>query len=173
MAHDEILDIVDENDEVIGTATRKEVYEKKYCRRIVHVIIINDKNEILLQKRAKHLSFAPLYWTTSASGHVLSGDTYEAAAYRELQEEVGIKPDKLFFLRKELYKDQNNQHGFLAFFVCRYNGPFKVDFSEVAEVTFFSLKTIKDMITNKEKIHQEFISFIEKHSTELQNLHKF
>ena len=47
----EIFDIVDECDEVIGSASREEVHRKGLKHRSVH-LVFNRKGEVLLQKRS-------------------------------------------------------------------------------------------------------------------------
>ena len=79
----EFLDVVNENDEVVGKASKKEIYEKSLTHRIVHVFVFNDKGEMVLQVRSKDSPFCPLYWDTAASGHVQSGESYEEAAFKE------------------------------------------------------------------------------------------
>ncbi|MCA9460196.1 MAG: NUDIX domain-containing protein, partial [Nanoarchaeota archaeon] len=82
----ELLDIVNRKDEVIGVASKEDVYKKSLTHRIVHILIFNDKNELALQLRSKKVSFCPSHWSTSVGGHVQSGESYEGAALREYQE---------------------------------------------------------------------------------------
>lgn len=84
----ELLDIADNNDVVIGKASRSEIYRKLLCHRIVHVMVFNSAGEIFLQKRSSEVSFSPNHWSTSAGGHVQSDETYKEAALREYQEEL-------------------------------------------------------------------------------------
>ena len=51
----EYLDIINENDQIIGQASKKDIYNKMLRHRIVHVLIFNNKNEMLLQQRNKKL----------------------------------------------------------------------------------------------------------------------
>ncbi len=87
---EEIFDVVDENDEVIGRETRREVHEKNLRHRAVHIFVRNRHGEIFLQKRSALKDRHPGKWDSSASGHLDSGENYEDAARRELEEEVGI-----------------------------------------------------------------------------------
>lgn len=99
----ERFDIVDENDTVIGQALRHNVHRNKSLihRSITVLVFINDK--LLLQKRSQTKDTYPGFWTSSCSGHVLSGDSYEETAKRELTEELGIKPKRpLTLLGKDL-----------------------------------------------------------------------
>lgn len=90
MSKEEILDLVDEEDEVISQATRKEVREKSLLHRIAKIIIVNDKGEFLVQKRSKNKDIFPGYWDFGVAETVCSGESYEEAASRGLKEEIGI-----------------------------------------------------------------------------------
>lgn len=88
---DERFDVVDANDCVIGQATRKEVHAKKLFHRAVHILVFRSDGRVLLQQRSLLKDTSPGKWTTSCSGHVDSGETYEQAALRELREEIAIE----------------------------------------------------------------------------------
>ena len=87
----DIFDVVNERDEVIGRAPRKEVHAKGLMHRAVHVLVFNGKGQIFLQKRSLKKDREPGKWDSSAAGHVDSGETYDACAVRELHEEIGWK----------------------------------------------------------------------------------
>jgi 16S rRNA (adenine1518-N6/adenine1519-N6)-dimethyltransferase len=86
----EIFDVVDERDQVIGQATRKEVHEKRLLHRAVHVFVLNRRGDLLLQRRSMLKDAHPGVWDSSVSGHLDSGEDYATAAVRELGEEMGI-----------------------------------------------------------------------------------
>lgn len=87
----EIFDIVDEHDCVIGQAPRGEVHAKNLWHRAVHVIVFNRAGQVFLQKRSMTKDMSPGLWDSSCAGHVDSGEDYDHAAWRELQEELGVK----------------------------------------------------------------------------------
>ncbi|MCO5051686.1 MAG: NUDIX domain-containing protein [Verrucomicrobiae bacterium] len=87
---EEIFDVVNERDEVIGQAPRKEVHAKQLRHRAVHVLVFNARGEVFLQKRSQWKDTARGQWDSSASGHVDAGETYDACAVRELREEIGL-----------------------------------------------------------------------------------
>ena len=87
---EEIFDIVNERDEVIGRASRREVHRTGLWHRAVHVFVFNARGELFLQKRSMTKDSSPGLWDSSASGHVDSGEDYDACAVRELREEIGL-----------------------------------------------------------------------------------
>ncbi len=91
----EILDIINMDDQVIGQATREDVYAQKHMHRIVHVIVRDSAGRFLLQIRSETVKYLPLHWSTAVGGHVQTGETYKEAAWRELEEEIGITDGEL------------------------------------------------------------------------------
>lgn len=87
----EILDIVNDNDEVIGQAERKRVHREGLVCRLVYVCFYTANREVILQKRSDIKKNDPGKLTTTASGHVASGQSYLEAAVRETFEETGIE----------------------------------------------------------------------------------
>ena len=159
----EILDIVDDKDEVVGRASHAEIYEKFLTHRIAHVLLFNDKGEMALQLRSKHKRFCPQHWVTAVGRHVQSGESYEEAALREMEEEIGIKiPIK--FLRKDEYEDPQREGftKFLGTFKAKYDGAFEVNPEEVERVEYFSLEVIQQMVEVGEKFHPELLFLLKR-----------
>ena len=88
----EYIDVLDKNGNKTGEIKEKNnIYNDGDFHKTIHVWIINDNNEILVQKRSpKKETFAGL-WAISVAGHVRSGETSIDAAKRELREELGQK----------------------------------------------------------------------------------
>ncbi|WP_309400525.1 NUDIX hydrolase [Cerasicoccus maritimus] len=86
----ELFDVVDEQDVVIGQAPRYQVHAEGLRHRAVHILVWNSQNQLFLQKRSMNKDQMPGVWTTSCSGHVDSGENYDIAAVREISEELGI-----------------------------------------------------------------------------------
>jgi isopentenyldiphosphate isomerase len=90
--NDEIFDIVNDRDEVIGRMPRAVAHRDGHKHRAVHVLVFNARGELFLQKRSMTKDTSPGVWDSSASGHVDSGEDYDACAVRELREEIGLTP---------------------------------------------------------------------------------
>ena len=88
---EELLDLVSEHDEVIGTATREEVYAKGLRNyRVVHAFIINGDGQLWIPRRVSSKKLYPNGLDYSVAGHVESGETYEEALVKETREEVNL-----------------------------------------------------------------------------------
>ena len=158
----ELLDVVDAEDRVIGTAPKPEIYRQLLPHRIVHVLIFNQKGEMALQLRSKNLSFCPHHWSTAVGGHVQSGESYEQAAQREYQEELN-QQSVLHLFSKDLYQLPQRPPKFVVTFKTIYDGPFSPNPEEVEKVAFFSLPHIKSMIQQGERFHPELLFLLEKY----------
>jgi isopentenyl-diphosphate delta-isomerase type 1 len=97
---EEIFDVVDEHDAVIGRETRRRVHLLGLKHRAVHVLVFNARGDLFLQKRSMLKDNWPGVWDSSSSGHVDAGEDYDPCAVRELREELGwtidSAPDRLF-----------------------------------------------------------------------------
>ncbi len=158
----EYMDIVNDLDEVIGTAPLSEIYEKKHLHRIVHILIFNDQGEIALQMRSKEKSFCPLHWSTSVGGHVQAGESYEAAGLREMREEAGISAP-LTFLGADRYDGPGGLSKFFGTFRATHGGPFDVGQHEVDRIEFFPLAEVWEMMAQGEKINPELLFLLKKY----------
>jgi len=103
---DELLDLVDENDMVVGTINRadyhKLVNESLGYIRAAELFIVNDKGQVWTPVRTADKTIAPNGYDYSASGHVGAGETYLQALIRETKEEINldISENELVFMAK-------------------------------------------------------------------------
>ena len=94
----EYIDIFDENNNPIGEKKEKQqAHEDGNFHRTAHVWIINDKNELLLQKRSTRKKSHPNCWDISGAGHIKAGEAIIDGAIRELKEELGIEIEEYIF----------------------------------------------------------------------------
>lgn len=87
---DEIFDVVDEHNCVVGTASRAEVHRLGLRHRACHIIVFDLQSRVLVQQRSLTKDNSPGLWDSSSAGHVDSGESYASCAIRELKEELGI-----------------------------------------------------------------------------------
>jgi isopentenyldiphosphate isomerase len=89
---DDLLDVVDDQDRIIGTALKSVCHQRGLLHRSVFVFLFID-GKLALQRRSSKKDVRPNKLTASATGHVVSGESYAAAAKRELREELGVDAD--------------------------------------------------------------------------------
>jgi 16S rRNA (adenine1518-N6/adenine1519-N6)-dimethyltransferase len=141
------MDIVNEDDEVIGQDTRAAIHSRGDIHRGVHVFVVNRNGRLLLQQRASSTNYYPGYWDASAGGQVAAGETYEQAAIRELDEELGCQPGPLDLVAKyNSYSSRQREKRML--FIHRCEGPFRLS-KQVQEVRFVRPEEIARMVENE------------------------
>ncbi len=136
--------VVDENDRVIGTAPRGEVHGNNLRHRAVHLLIFNRVGELLLQKRSPWKDRHPNVWDSSAAGHVGAGEEYDAAAKRELKEELGIVADLTRVA--QLTASERTGQEFIWLYQGEHEGPFAPARAEIDLVHFFAPETVAEWV---------------------------
>jgi isopentenyldiphosphate isomerase len=86
----ELVDVVDEDDRVIGTVTRRRMRAENLRHRSVGIIVRDVAGRVLVHRRAEDKDVWPGQWDAAVGGVVASGETYDEAARRELAEEIGV-----------------------------------------------------------------------------------
>jgi len=139
----EILEIIDENGAVLGTAKRSELHgNPSLIHRVVHILVFDKKGRLLLQKRSMNKDVAPGKWDTSVGGHVNPGEDILSAANREMKEELGVEKCALKFLYSYLFSNHTESELVSTFF-CVYNGKFSFNKEEIEEIAFWDIKKIR------------------------------
>ena len=141
---DEVFDIVDERDRVIGQRSRAETHRLGLLHRAVHVLVFDDAARVLLQKRSLSKDSNPGLWDTSVGGHLDSGEDYDGAALRETAEELGIalrQPPPLLF---KLDACEQTGWEFVQVYRLRHEGPFRPQSSEIDELRWFTPAEMRD-----------------------------
>ncbi len=82
----EAIDLVDISNNVIGTTDVENAHKQKQLHRVVGVLLFDLKGNLYLQNGNKYNKY-----DLSVGGHVGQGETYEQAAHREMQEELGVE----------------------------------------------------------------------------------
>ncbi|PTX99616.1 NUDIX hydrolase [Verrucomicrobia bacterium LW23] len=137
MAED-IFDVVDEQDRVVGQERRSVVHACGLRHRAVHILVFNASGHVFLQKRSASKDLHPLTWDSSSSGHVDSGEDYDTSAVREIAEELGVRAPaaelhRLFYLTA--CPETGNEFVWVYRWQCE--GPFALCPREIVDGAFF------------------------------------
>ena len=137
MPADEPIDVVNEHDVVIGTASIGECLGRGLLHRAVAVLVLRSNGNLLLQQRSKKDSWHPGLWTLSSTGHVRADETYHKAAMRELREELGLaaRLDRLAkYLLPPISSEGLTEREWVTLYISQTDTRCKIDRKEVERV---------------------------------------
>ena len=156
----EYFDILDENGNKIGkTKLRSEVHRDGDWHKAIHIWIINDNGDILLQRRCATKDSNPNMLDISCAGHLTAGDDSLSGAIRELKEELNLDIPKkdLYFIktlkRSSKYTETFINNEFDDLYILRTNksiDEMKFQEEEISELFFVPYKKFKEMVKNKQ-----------------------
>jgi isopentenyldiphosphate isomerase len=120
---DELLDVVNEHDEVVGQEYRSKIYTTGTPNfRVINAFVMNDDNHIWIPRRSAHKKLYPLCLDASVGGHVQAGETYQQAFEREMEEELNIKAkDVVHSLITYLHPRRDNVSAHMNVYRIAYN----------------------------------------------------
>ena len=115
---DELLDLVDQNDQVIGKEWRSNVHAKGLSNfRVIYTFVHNAQGQLWIPRRTAHKKLWPLRLDVGVGGHVGSGETYDEAFVREVQEEINLDVHTTTY--QKLGRLTPHEHG-VGFFITVY-----------------------------------------------------
>ena len=152
----ELLEYFNENNtKKIGNAERDYVHKNDLWHREVAVWVMNEKNEILLQKRSANKKQYPNKYAVCA-GHIDVGEKPEMAAIRELEEETGIKIAIDDLIAIDVFKNKQNENNHFKYtylvFTNKKIQEMTMQKEEVSELKYITLKELEDMIINEDEM---------------------
>jgi isopentenyldiphosphate isomerase len=168
---EEIFDVVNERDEVIGQAPRREVHARGLRHRAVHVLVFNARGDVFLQKRSQLKDTAKGKWDSSSSGHLETGEAYDACAMRELREEIGLTvaepPPRVF----KLEASEDTGWEFCWIYRCEHEGPFTLHPEEIETGAWFAPAALTQWVAgNPDDFASAFVRIWEKLQAETREL---
>ncbi len=157
---EEYFDVLDENGNQTGkTKLRSEVHRDGDWHRSVHIWILNEKGDVLLQRRCPTKDSNPNMLDISCAGHLTAGDDSLTGAVRELKEELDldVRPEELkyidtFRVSKHYTESFFNQEFQDMYVLCTSKTIDEMRFqkSEISEIMFVPYKKFKDMVASRQ-----------------------
>ena len=156
----ELFDVVNDRDEVLHPAPRHEVHARDWLHRAVHVFVFDAQGKLFLQQRSLLKDSEPGTWCASCCGHVDSGEDYDAAALRELQEEIGVvaptPPQR--WLRFRACAETGWE--FLWVYKLTYSGPLTLNPAEIQDGDWFNIEQISQGVANSPEDFSESFRYL-------------
>lgn len=138
--------LVNENDDQIGTMEKMEAHQLPHLHRAFSIFLFNNKNEMLLQRRALTKYHSGGLWTNACCSHPYPGEAVADAANRRLNEELGIATplQKAFhFTYQAEFENGLFEHEFDHVFIGDFSGTPIPDPEEVADYCYKTIADIK------------------------------
>jgi isopentenyl-diphosphate delta-isomerase len=146
----ETVILVDSNDNQIGTEEKMKAHEDAKLHRAFSIFVFNDKNEMLLQRRALSKYHSGGLWTNTCCSHPRPGETIDQAAHRRLKEELGFDcemKETASFIYEAKLDHGLTEHELDHVVIGRYEGQKIVpNKEEVEEVRWETTESVKDDI---------------------------
>jgi isopentenyl-diphosphate delta-isomerase len=164
--------LVDKNDNELGTMEKQEAHVKGLLHRAFSVFIFNDKNELLLQRRAVKKYHSGGLWTNTCCSHPRQNEKTEDAAKRRLLEEMGLRSTlkKQFdFVYKAKLDNNLYEHEFDHVFFGFTNDLPIINPEEVEEYTY---KTLEDIGNEMKAIPDKYTEWFKICFREVVNSHR-
>ena len=114
---DEMIDILNEytGEKTGEVISKNEAHRKGIWHGSIHVLIVNNnKNKTLLQKRCAQKKLYPNTWDIAIGGHISAGEDDITSAKRELAEELGLNPEKLKIEKIDRITEKLNNNGVIS-----------------------------------------------------------
>ena len=153
--------LVNENDEVTGTAEKMEAHRKGLLHRAFSIFVFNNKGEMLMQQRALEKYHSGGLWTNACCSHPRPGEKTDEAARRRLKEELGFETSliEIFdFIYKAEFVNGLAEFEYDHVYVGEYDGVIQPEQEEVMDFCFRGMPEIRNLIKhNPEKFTAWFL----------------
>lgn len=146
-APSELVDIVDENDVVLQSVTREQMRREKLRHRVAFVLVRRSDSRVLIHRRSDDKDLWPGWWDIAIGGVVASGESYDDAAARELNEEAGIDVVPRF-VSTGTYEDDDVALVAHCYEVL-HDGPVENRDGEVAEFEWVTIVELETLVSTR------------------------
>ena len=152
---DEVFELVNDQDEVIGREFRGNVHRQGLLHRAVYCWVFNSSGQVLIQRRSPLKKIGPNQWDLSVAEHLQPGENYHSASVRGLHEELGIATDGAHVKgplqpthKRELHQGEEFHDIELvqSYRLDGWTGSVALTDGEVAEVRWLALDDLKSEV---------------------------
>lgn len=163
---DELLDLVNQADEVIGTIWRSQAQAEKKIGsvRAVWFLLQNEAGQLGIPRRVAHKKSDPLFLDGSAVGQVRSGETYEQAMIREVHEELHLRVTDLPYSLVGRLTPTTGAQSFIQIFQATVPHDFQPDYNrdDFSEILWVYPHELLEKHEQGEKIRPTLLSIVAK-----------
>jgi isopentenyldiphosphate isomerase len=147
LSADEVVDVVDEHDVVVGRVRRAEAYARGLRHRTAFVLVRDGAGRVFVHRRTAQKLVFPSLYDMFVGGVLGAGESYDEAAHREAEEELGVsglpRPEPLF---RFLY-EEDGRSWWSAVYQVRCDLPVSPQAEEIAWHGFLTEEELADRLT--------------------------
>jgi len=151
----EILVLVDENDNQIGTDTRENCHAGTGKRHRAYTVFLFHDGRLLLQQRSMKKLLWPGAWDVSYTSHVYPGETYNQAAARKGLQELNARIGELTDVHSFVYvapQGRNAENEFCRLLVSSFDGKVEPNTDEIMALKWVKVEEVgADLASHPEK----------------------
>jgi len=144
MSSNELVDIVDEQDRVIGQATRAEIRARRLRHRSAFILLFNSQSQLFVHRRTPTKDIYPGYHDVAFGGVLATGEDYDQAARRELAEESGVDATPLRRVLNFQFDDES-AHLNGVVYTATHDGPLRLQASEITSGRWLDLDAVIEL----------------------------
>lgn len=142
----EFVVLVDQDDQKLGLMEKQQAHVAGLLHRAFSVFVFNSKGELMIQQRAANKYHSPTLWTNTCCSHPRDNETYEQAAHRRLQEEMGFDCQldfKFSFIYKAHLDNNLTEHELDHVFIGTFDDEPNLNPDEVMAYRWVELQDLK------------------------------
>lgn len=173
MLRDEEISVVlvDENDNIIGYASKLDAHRRGLLHRAFSVLLFNDQGELLIHKRSPGKYHARGLWSNTCSGHPFAGERNDEAAIRRVKEELGIQVDVELLTHvyyKRLLEEGMIEHKYAHIFISYYKGQdIRPDPMEISEIKWIRPSALQEDLAENPNHYAPWFAYYINHYYDL------
>lgn len=141
----ELVDVVDENDSVVGCVPRSEMRRRRLLHRCTYVFLVDSTAQIFIHRRTRTKDVYPEFWDVTIGGVVAAGEDYDCGARREVEEEVGLQGAVLTPLFPMAYEDEFTRTLGMVY-ECNSDRPLRLQPEEIEEGRWISRRNLAALL---------------------------
>jgi isopentenyl-diphosphate Delta-isomerase len=134
------IDVVNELDEKVGEALRREVLPNAKNFHTAHLFLFDEAGRLLLQQLGANRDRHPLTWGASVAAYVFAGETYEEAIRRRTRQELGVTIEPELVGKTEMLDRSSTK--FVSLFTATFSGHVTPDPQHIEAVQLLTLDEV-------------------------------
>lgn len=147
--------LVNIDDEIVGSGEKMYVHENGVLHRAFSIFIMNNKGQMLIQKRNEKKYHSGGLWTNSCCSHQRENEKLEEAVHRRLKEELGFDcnlQEQFDFTYRTVFNDHLIEYEVDHVYIGNYDGPVAINEEEASEIMWISVDELKDKLEKEPQI---------------------